>query len=255
MSKEDSAMVTRNGMLPVFASVASLALSLQACDTNHPAGTPSGTSDPNALPRLTNAEVPAGADPLAGVLNKDRLKEPNDEVRIEPGVAVTVASGFTVPLRAAPRGDRIASLRSSTSVSEVARDPHGDYYLVVYSDPGDATKRFAGWVYKDAVEGTAWTLDDMPASPPARGNRAAVGGKRSTSACGTGEAAMRTDHDFCAKPCRDDGACSRADGETCDGLAFEAHPWTSRREAAFYCVAGSTVAHTRTSTPGKGEVP
>jgi hypothetical protein len=51
---------------------------------------------------------------------------------------------------------------------------------------------------------------------------------------------MKTDHDFCARPCRDDAACAQTQGETCDGLAFEVREGAARLETASYCVSNPT---------------
>ena len=111
------------------------------------------------------------------------------------------------------------SLAATPSVIEVAREARGDYYLVTYPDADDTSKQLAGWVFKDAVENNAWMSQDPTIASPK--SAATSKGGMATLSCGKGESHMKTDHDFCAKACRDDGACGKTQSEACDGLAFE----------------------------------
>jgi hypothetical protein len=222
---------------------AALALALVACNPNPPSSSTTVTPESKPTPETvtnTNATLPAGGDVLASVANRGRITEPPDEAKITPTKSVRISPGFSIPVRAAPHGDWIASLAATASVNEVARDARGDYYLVTYPDVDDTSKQLAGWVFKDAVENTAWMSQDPTIVPP----KSAATSKTATLSCGKGESHLKTDHDFCAKACRDDVACSKTQSEACDGLAFEVRDGATRLETARYCVSTSTAPGT-----------
>ena len=238
-------------MLISSGCAATVAVALFACESNRSSSTtstpePKTTAAPQTTVTNTNATVPTSGDVLANVSNRSRVTEPADEAKILPPKAVKIPAGFTVPLRSGPRGEWIGSLSTSANVSEVARDPTGSYFLVLYPDPDDSAKQLAGWVFKDAVENTTWSSQDTALGPQAP-HAAASGGKEAKLACGKGESHMKTDRDFCAKPCGDDAACAGSKSETCDGLAFEVRDGATRMQTARYCVsagappAGATI--------------
>jgi hypothetical protein len=193
------------------------------------------TQEPSAGGTVTLTGGVANVGPLAKAANRDEVKELPDEVRIDPEKEARIASGFQAPVRSAPDGDVISTIDPADHATEIARDPKGDHYLVIFPDPKDASKKLAGWVFRDAVENDSW------ATTPAASNEGA-----SKLACGKGEVHLRTDHDFCGKSCKDDSVCNRAAGELCDGLAFEVHETLKHRSNVRYCIAdGSSSSRTR----------
>lgn len=192
-------MLTRTALFLCLSTFA-VALVLVACDANHSSSAtatpePNVTAAPPGTVTNTGATVQGATDPLANVVNKDLVKEPADESRVTPAKVIEVASGFTIPVRSAPHGGAIDSLAPSAIVTEIARDPQGDYYLVVYRDRDDASKQFAGWVFKDAVENTAWaTQATVPAAHGSTPSATGIAGTASKSVepaltCGKGSRA------------------------------------------------------------------
>jgi hypothetical protein len=106
-----------------------------------------------------------------------------------------------VSVRDSPGGEATQILYEGTEVMELARSR--DHYLISFAPPGEESRRMTGWVYKDAVE--RWGPADGAASTT------------STQACAKGDVHVQSDHDFCAKPCREDGDCQTP--ATCDGEA------------------------------------
>jgi hypothetical protein len=238
-------MITMTQRSSALSLAAILAIVVVACDETHPTSsttTPEPKTNTTPAPETTvtstNATVPGSADVLANATNRDRIRELPDEARITPPKATKLIPGFSVQLRASPWGEPIGALESTGTVTEVARDPKGDYYLVLYTSPADGTKQLGAWVYKDAVENTSWTSQDTaiapltgkPASTPA-------GAKEPTLACAKGQERMKTDHEFCAKTCNDDAACDKGRSEICEGLAFAERAGASKMASARYCMA------------------
>ena len=94
-------------------------------------------------------------------------------------------------MRDSPSGGNSGTIESATeNVLEVARDPSGSYFLVVYPSPNDHSKTLAGRVYKDALENTGWSLQ----AQAKRETFAAAAGKLG---CSMTQSHLRTDHDFC----------------------------------------------------------
>jgi hypothetical protein len=179
---------------------------------------------------ITAAEVPA--DPFVNVENKAQVKRYPDERKISPPKQAQLIDGFSIDMRESPRGDVLTTTVVSQTVSEVARDPRGDYYLVIVADPNNAGKQLAGWVYKDALENTGWSTG--AAGGP---NRMASAAKL---ACGHGEAHVRTTTDFCAKTCKDDTNCDKRAGEICDGLGFLVPEGAGKVTNVNYCISSSS---------------
>jgi len=184
----------------------------------------------SSAPTVTAAEIPV--DPLANVENKAQVKQYPDETKITPSKQAQLIDGFTVDMRESPRGDVLTTTMVTQTVTEVARDTHGDYYLVTYADPKNAGKQLAGWVYKDALENTAWSTG-------------ATGGPSGTArsaklVCGHGEAHLRTTKDFCAKTCKDDTNCDKRAGEICDGLGFLVPEGAGKVTNTNFCISSSS---------------
>ena len=147
---------------------------------------------------VTSAGIPA-VDLVASAENASAVSRPSDEVPLVPTTSKLLHPITSV--RAAPRApDRVAELGQGSEVTELARSR--DYYLVLFVDPFHQRK-LAGWVHRDAV-------DDSTAVGLAS---ALVNGPYT---CGEGTAHVRTDHDFCAPPCREDADCKNLGG-LCDG--------------------------------------
>ena len=223
----------------ILSGAAILALTTFACNESRPTGSATSQESktipaPETTVTNTNATIPSTTDVLANVTNRAHVTEPADEVKIVPVKQAKVIPGFTLRLRSAPWGAWIGSLdTSSGTVTEVARDPRGDYYLVLYPSAEDPSRQLAGWAFKGAVENTSWTAQDTTLA--ANGKTSA--GKEAALACGKGETHMKTDHDSCAKACADDAACDASQGEVCDGLAFEERQGAAKMTAARFCVS------------------
>ncbi len=239
-----------------FASLA-LALGVVACDKT--------SSDTDAVNRPA-APAPAGsatltgatttADPLANVENRASIKEYPDETKFNPPHDAQLITGFAVEARESPRGDVISSVEATQQVKEIARDSHGDYYLVLMNDPKDSSKQMAGWVYKDALENNFWAQDSAgngnnngkatAAGSPAKAKSIETGNTEKLS-CSRGQSHVRTSIDFCAKTCKDDSGCDKKAGEVCDGLGFEVHESSGKVSNTNYCLSstapGATGVH------------
>jgi hypothetical protein len=204
------------------------ALSLLACNrdtqTSSVSPAPPPPEDPAPMtPTLTGALV--NVDPAAGAANHDKVRQFPEEVRLTPPKSVPLITGFETPVRDAPGGALIAHLDTNGNVLEVARDPTGDHYLVMYIDPHDDVRKLAGWVNKDAVENTMWS------------ETAGAFDSTTRVECLAGTKHLRTDHDFCARTCESDDGCDRGGAQVCDGLAFQIG-------------RGGDLASTRYCTPG-----
>jgi hypothetical protein len=213
-----------------------------------PAATAGDTAD---AARITGAQVTA--DPLIDAENKDRIKQYPDEVKISPPKRAALITGFTVQVRESPRGNVVSTSETVQSVREIAHDPNSDYFLVVFDDPNAPGKQLAGWVYKDALENSAWWSDKDTAGAPApaavaASNVGAKGAKTSTGVtvraatkmtCAHGQSHMRTTQDFCAKACKDDTGCDKNAGEICDGLGFQVQESSGKMTNANYCISRS----------------
>jgi len=211
--------------------VGALAITASACEKPDPSpdvspSPPATESLPAGVPSLTGASVSTGANSLARTENKDRIHLSPDDVAIAPGKLVRLAEGFTVTARQAPRGEPLATIPAADVVLEVSLDARGDYVLVLFPDPMDSTKEMAGWVSMNALANTAWARES-PTSP----------GSTSNATCVGDHARMRTDRDFCAKPCADDAQCERGAGEVCDGLAYAVHGPRMPLTPARYCTS------------------
>jgi hypothetical protein len=239
---------------PILLAAVALALCAVGCEKE--GENPSAPAPkPASSAAVTGAEIPA--DPLANVENKGQVKRYPDETKITPSKQAQLIDGFSVDMRESPRGDVLTTTMVTQTVTEVARDARGDYYLVTYDDPKNAGKQLAGWVYKDALENTAWSTG--AAGGPSGAARSAK------LACGHGEAHLRTAKDFCAKTCKDDTNCDKRAGEICDGLGFLVPEGGGKVTNVNFCISswsptansdhssqhGSSVPLEQMSKPGK----
>jgi hypothetical protein len=214
---------------------------------NRDTPTAGASEAPTDMATITGANVPS--DPLANVENKANVKEYPDETKIRPPKEAQLITGFAVQVRESPRGDVIASTETSELVREVARDPRGDYYLVVFPDPRNHGEELAGWVYKDALENDSWA-DDANFGTGGSANAKTENAKSTVKlTCARGQSHVRTSIDFCAKVCKDDRECDKKTSEICDGLGFAVHERTGKLANANYCVSstapGANSAHSR----------
>ena len=220
-----------------------LTLGVVGCDkTENPPSPPTNTTTPASQATITGAAVPI--DPLANVENRAQVKEYADETKINPPKAAMAITGFSVQVRESPRGEMVTSTEVAQNVREIAKDAHGDYYLVVFDDPKNPGKQLAGWVYKDALENNGWAMDNRGATAGSSANAKASsdGVEKSTLklSCAHGESHLRTSSDFCAKTCKDDTGCDKKSGEICDGLGFEVHESTGKMTNSNYCISGAS---------------
>ena len=218
-----------------------------ACQNNTPGTSSTSSTEAPATPAtannnanapspntVTNTNATIAADPLAQAENKEQVKQYADEYHFTPARPAKMVTGFSTQVRSAPSGDAITTVETVDNVTEVARDAKGNYYLVLYPDPKDATKQLAGWVYRGALENTAWSQT----TPPSGKALATTQGAK--LACERGQVHLRTDRDFCAKSCKDDKGCDKDKAEICDGLAFEVNDTTGKQTNARYCIAESS---------------
>jgi hypothetical protein len=201
----------------------------------------SGTNAPQAANNpaapspntVTNTNATVAADPLANVENKDKVRQYPDEIRFSPARPAKLITGFSTAVRGEPSGESISTVETKENVSEVARDPKGNYYLIVYPDPKDESKQLAGWVYRSALENVAWS-ESVPSTTKIANTMA------SKLDCAKGQAHVRTDRDFCAKTCKDDKGCDKDKGEICDGVAFEVNEKNGKTTNARYCISSTS---------------
>ena len=225
-----------------------LALGVVACDKNAPDNSMSSNNNPIAptpnTPAAAGSANLTGAtvqqDPLANVENRASIKDYPDETKFNPPRQAQLITGFAVEARESPRGDVVTSVETSAPVRELARDARGDYYLVVFSDPKDATKQIAGWYYKDALEKNYWPSDTAGAAGSTAKGKSLDTGKTEKLSCSRGQSHVRTSIDFCAKTCKDDTGCDKKAGEICDGLGFEVHESTGKLANANYCISSTS---------------
>jgi hypothetical protein len=167
----------------------------------------------------------------------------------------------TVTVRKSPQGgESITVLKTGTDVTEVSK-AH-DYVLILLPDPKDSSKQLLGWVYKDALEPSESKLamqgDTKGDSKLALGEPTKGGATQGTAGaanakgekpitCKAGEVKMQSDHDFCAKACREDADC-KASGGLCDGEAKVIVPGGALDKGR-YCVGSSQT--TTTTQPAK----
>jgi hypothetical protein len=163
--------------------------------------------------RLTGATVTR--PPVAERQGEPDIARFADETRLSPTPATLMPE--TTRVRRSPGGEPLVMLRGGTEVVELARARN--HYLVQFSTPNDPWQRMTGWVYKDALE--SWGPPD---------EIVATGSK--VRACAKGDVHVQSDHDFCARPCREDGDCQGPG--VCDGEALVVNG--ARSERARYCV-------------------
>jgi glucose/arabinose dehydrogenase len=215
-------------------TASALVLVMSACQHTAPAA--STTAQTNEPTKVTNTSATLPSDPLANVENRANVKTYPDETTFTPPRPAQLITGFGSEVRESPMGDTLATVETTEQVNEVARDKKGDYYLILYPDPANPSKKLAGWVYKDALENTSWAASGTSgaaATTPATT-------KLDCAKASPGQAHMRTDHDFCAKPCTSDSACDTKAGQRCDGHAFDVNDKTNKVTSAKYCVSAST---------------
>jgi hypothetical protein len=224
------------------------------CDNN---ATGTTIPAPAAAPvAITNANVDktAGVDPLANVVNRDRILPDPNATSIDPPRAATLVTGFSTMVRESPRGARIETVETTANVNEVSRD--GDYYLITYGDPRGSNKTFAGWVYKDALESGQWasqSASQMNSKTPTLTN--GKPGAALKLSCAGGQSHVRTTRDFCAATCKDDTGCDAKTAQICDGLAFQVDEKTNATSSVRYCVSPASKFANDAHGPEHGSLP
>lgn len=140
----------------------------------------------NAAPTV---EAPKGA-------NENDVARFPDETRLE-NVAASVLSSGTV--REAPvTGNVVTTLAKGAAVTKISQ--RGQYFLVVFQDPKDASRQLMGWIHQNAFSAVA----------------VADAGVK-TITCAAGETALYSDGPFCGKLCANDAECGS--GQACKGSA------------------------------------
>jgi hypothetical protein len=207
-----------------------LGMGALACDK----GRSIDTASPSAPSQVTNtnAKLEKSPDPLATVANRDQLVADPSATPIDPPRSAQLVTGFATMVRNGPRGSLIESVESTADVTEVQRDGH--YFLVTYPDPNGSNKRYAGWVYRDALVGEGAALSESA------GGIAGERSERAKLSCPRGQSHLRTTQDFCGKTCSDDKGCDASKGQICDGLAFAVNERTSDLTDSRYCISDSS---------------
>jgi hypothetical protein len=127
--------------LATLAPLALSALALVACDkllhNNAAAGADAAT----------DAAVVAVVDAGPETANEAKVTRYPDERKLEHEPA-TVKPAKVIALAAVPKGDTVATLKSGDAVEQVAE--HNGYYLSVFADPADGSKKLMGWTQKFA---------------------------------------------------------------------------------------------------------
>jgi hypothetical protein len=190
------------------------AFAVAGCDK---LGATDGSSSAPSQP-VTNTNATVDTDPIAQAENAASVKQYAEELKLAP--RATALATESTPVRSRPQSrDKVAVLANGIGVTELAKEY--DYYLVLFSDPQDANKKLAGWVYKDAIENYAGK-----AIAPAPG-----------LSCKEGEAHVLTDREFCATSCKDDDDCAEIGG-VCDGSGKMASAMHALSEG-HYCIVGA----------------
>ncbi len=98
-----------------------------------------------------------------------------------------------------PTGLEVATLKKGASVTQIAQKDK--YFLSIFDDPKDATKKLMGWIYQDAFS------PPKDAGPPQNTNLS----------CPAPQVLLITDVAFCGVVCKDDKGCPA--GNVCHGSA------------------------------------
>lgn len=106
-------------------------------------------------PKKSDAAADAAAEAAVAVVvdagpeasNEAKLTHYKDETAIDHQPA-TVKTAKALALTAVPKGDTAFTLKSGDSVTQVSE--HNGYFLVLFPDPADGSKKLAGWVPKFA---------------------------------------------------------------------------------------------------------
>ena len=204
----------------------------------------SGTvENPANTPSARGNNAPKQNDPIAQAENHDKVKQYPDEVKMSP-TPVKIVTGEIMFVREDSNG-RVAN-------ETIDRNPHRrhrnrgraqrTYYLVLYPDPNDTSKQMAGWVYKDALESSAWPIFDtetgkMTPPPSGQGAKNAPEGevKPAKLSCKGSEKEVHSNTDLCATECKKDDDCKSASG-LCDGVAHEVKGDKITKSVVRYCV-------------------
>jgi hypothetical protein len=83
----------------------------------------------------------------------------NEEAKIK-ALAIDARTAVDEP---GAKAQRVATLKSGTKVTKVAR--HGDGFLVLFAEKGETTKRKAGWVDKAAFDPPMFGTHVLPICP------------------------------------------------------------------------------------------
>ncbi len=165
--------------------------------------------------------------------------------RISATVKVTTTSALT----AVPKGTVIAALKKGDTVTQVSE--HNGYFLVVFSDPKDATKKLQGWVVKFAF--------DEPVAVPKKKPKVPDCGSMSNVFLVTKALSPFVPH--CAPACTEDSDCAskscisvvrlQPDGSTVEGQMGFAQVCDEPAPGAAAVDAGAKPAAVTTCPKGK----
>lgn len=124
--------------VPVFLGLAAI---LTGC---HKKGT--DAADAAAEAGAVAAVVDAGPE----TTNEAQVTRYKDDEKSMDRADATVKVAKTNAITAVPMGAVITSLTKGDAVTELAL--HNGYYLVIFADPKDPTKKLMGWVVKQAFD-------------------------------------------------------------------------------------------------------
>jgi len=176
-----------------------VAVSVSACGMFKKKGEddagPDDAQAADAADEAAAAATPATTAPPVAA-NVDDIARFPDETKID-NTAATIQRPTNV--REVPQsGKVVAALSKGGAVVQIAQ--RKEFFLVVFDNPKDATKKLMGWVPADSF--TAAAVAD-------------AGIKAIT--CGVGETALVGDAPFCGKVCASDNDCPA--GQACKGAS------------------------------------
>jgi len=188
-----------------------------------------GSADAAAEGGAVAAVVDAGPE----TTNEANVTRYPDDEKAMDRTDTTIKVAKTNALTAVPKGDVVTSLAKGDSVTQITL--HGGYYLVIFPDPKDASKKLMGWVPKQS-------FDDMVYVPT----------KRVMPTCGAGQIlvtnALSPFMPRCAKHCTKSTDC---DSKMCDSVvAIDAKSGAPLEGASQYVQACE--AAVPGTTPGTG---
>lgn len=183
-----------------------------------------------AMPAPTDTPALPSSAALSAANVNDIARFP-DETALED---VAVETKRSASVREAPQTGRvIVSLPSGSKLTEVAQ--RETYFLVVFDDPKDSSKKLLGWIHQDAFS-------------PAPAKAAVI----ASLTCKSGQVTLYSDAAFCGTTCTKDADCPS--GQACKGSAQtlkSGHPdKTVTVCSAVKTDAGAKVVTTTTSDAG-----